>query len=151
MDTIYLSEFNLGDKFESSALTVTEAAVVMFAGITSDFHPTHMDENYCKSLPFGTRIAHGMLTASIAMALWSRIGVVEESAIAQLGCSWEFKAPVLFGDTIHDVVEITGIKRSNSKPDRGVLTFAITVYNQDGKVCATNETKALLKWDRPLD
>lgn len=149
--SIYLSEFKVGDKFTSVSQTISEAAVVMFAGITGDFHPTHVDEEYAKTLPFGTRIAHGLLTASVGMALWTRLGVVEESAICQLGCSWEFLAPVKFGDTIHDVIEITDIRRSQSKPDRGVLTFSITVYNQRGEVCVTNETKALVKWDRPAE
>ncbi len=146
----YLKELNIGDNFTTTRQTITETTVVLFAGITGDFHPTHMDEEYAKNLQFGGRIAHGLLTASVAMALWTRLGVLDESAICQLGCSWQFHAPVRFGDTIHAQVEVTGIRRSESKPDRGVLTTTMTVFNQLGEVAALNKTDALVKWEQPL-
>lgn len=145
----YLSELQVGDAFTTAHQTISETTVTLFAGITGDFHPVHMDEEYAKTLPFGGRISHGLLNASVAMALWSRLGIVEESAICQLGCTWEFIGPVRFGDTIHDEVEVTDIKRSASKPDRGVLTTKMKVLNQHGEVVVTNETKALIKWDCP--
>lgn len=147
-NSLFLSEINTGDTFTTARQTISEASVVLFAGITGDFHPVHMDEEYAKTLPFGCRIAHGLLTASVAMALWSRLGIVEESAICQLGCTWEFIAPVKFGDTIHDDVVVTEVKRSRSKPDRGVLTVEMSVSNQHGEIVVKNKTDALIKWDR---
>lgn len=148
-NTKFLSELKVGDRFTTAHQTISETTVTLFAGITGDFHPVHMDEEYAQSLPFGGRISHGLLNASVAMALWSRLGIVEESAICQLGCSWEFVNPVRFGDTIHDEVEVTDIRRSSSKPDRGILTIKMKVLNQRGEVIVTNETKALIRWDRP--
>lgn len=148
-NALYLSEIKVGDKFVTARQTISEATVVLFAGITGDFHPTHMDEEYAKTLPFGGRIAHGLLTASVAMALWTRLGVVEESAICQLGCSWQFRAPVKFGDTIHAEIEVVEVRRSNSKPDRGILTTEMKVYNHRGELTVINKTDALIKWERP--
>ncbi len=148
---LYLSEFHVGDKFITANQTVTETAVVLFAGITQNFNPVHMDQSYAEKLPFGTRIAHGLLGASIATGLWSSLGLVEGSAIAALDTSWSFKAGIKFNDTIHDEVEVIDVKRSSSKPDRGVLTVQINVVNQEGKLCQVGITKALLKWEAPED
>ena len=47
----------------STSKTVTEADIILFAGISTDVNPAHLDEEYCKGTMFGTRIAHGMLSA----------------------------------------------------------------------------------------
>ena len=146
-NTLYLSEFHLGDKFTTVNHTITEAAVVMFAGITGDFHPLHTDEEYVKTTPYGCRIAHGMLTAAVAVALWTRVGVIERSAIGQINSTWKFMSPVKFGDTIHVEAQVLEIKRSRSKPDRGVLSYQLTVLNQRGETVAVNQTDSMLKWE----
>lgn len=147
----YLSEFNVGDKFVSANQTVTETATVLFAGITGNFNPVHMDYTYAQKLPFGQPIAHGLLGAAIATGLWSRLGLVEGSAIAALDTAWSFKGSIKFGDTIHDEVEVIEVRRSSSKPDRGILVVQINVVNQDGKVVQIGKTTAMLRWAPPED
>lgn len=85
----YLEEFKVGDRFTTLSRTVTETDVVLFAGITGDNNPIHTDRTYAESLPFGSRIAHGLLGAGIATGLWGRMGLVDGSAIAALGTEWQ--------------------------------------------------------------
>ena len=125
-------QFNLGDVFTSQARTVTETAVVNFAGLSGDFNPLHTDEEFGKSTPFGARIAHGMLVASMAtgMANWS--GVFEGTTIALMEQVIRYKGAVMFGDTVH--LELTvADKKETSKPNRGIVKFDTAVVNQDGK------------------
>ena len=65
----YLSEFTVGETFTTLSRTVTETDVVLFAGITGDMNPIHTDRSYAETLPFGSRIAHGLLGAGIATGL----------------------------------------------------------------------------------
>ncbi len=125
-------QFNLGDVFTSQARTVTETDVVNFAGLSGDFNPLHTDEEFGKSTPFGARIAHGMLVASMAtgMANWS--GVFEGTTIALMEQVIRYKGAVMFGDTVH--LELTvAEKKETSKPNRGIVKFDTAVINQDGK------------------
>ena len=125
-------QFNLGDVFTSQARTVTETDVVNFAGLSGDFNPLHTDEEFGKSTPFGARIAHGMLVASMAtgMANWS--GVFEGTTIALMEQVIRYKGAVMFGDTVH--LELTvAEKKETSKPNRGIVKFDTAVVNQDHK------------------
>lgn len=144
----YLSEFNVGDKFITDNLTVTETHVVLFSGITKNFNPVHVDQTYAEQKGMGYRIANGMLSASIAQGLWSSMGLVEGTAIAALANTWEYKGTVKFNDTIHSEVTVTEIKRSKSKPDRGIMVVSHSVKNQDGKEVLTGTTTAMLRWEK---
>ena len=58
-----IDELNVGDSAKFSK-TISESDIYQFAGVTGDFNPAHVDEEYAKNTYFKTRIAHGMLTAS---------------------------------------------------------------------------------------
>ena len=94
----YLSEFTVGEKFTTLSRTVTETDVVLFAGITGDMNPIHTDRSYADSLPFHSRIAHGLLGAGIATGLWGRMGLVDGSAIAALSTEWKFVGAIKLDD-----------------------------------------------------
>ena len=106
---------------------VYKRQVVLFAGITGDNNPIHTDRTYAESLPFKSRIAHGLLGAGIATGLWGRMGLVDGSAIAALSTEWKFVGAIKIGDTIHCEVEVLEAKQSKSKPDRGVLNIQYTI------------------------
>ena len=57
MRGMYWEEWDIGAEFTSPARTVTEADIVMFAGLSGDFNPLHINEEYCKTTQFGTREA----------------------------------------------------------------------------------------------
>lgn len=89
------------------ARTVTEADVVMFAGVSGDMNPVHMNREYAQRTIFKGPIAHGMLTASF-------ISTVLGTKLPGPGCIYvsqdlRFRAPVRIGDTVRAEVTVTEI------------------------------------------
>jgi|SRR3990172_7612453 len=122
-------EFELGAIYDAQARTITEADVVSFAGLSGDFNPLHTDAEAAKNTSFGGRIAHGMLTVSIATGMANMTGLMEGTTIALLEQNIKYTAPVKFGDTVRLQMEVIE-KRESSKPDRGVVKLAARVLNQ---------------------
>ena len=82
----------------SVAKTVTEADIILFAGISTDTNPAHLDEEFAKTTMFGGRIAHGMLSAGfISAVLGNKLPGNGSIYISQ---TLKFKAPVRPGDTV---------------------------------------------------
>ncbi|UII57606.1 MaoC family dehydratase [Cytobacillus spongiae] len=97
------SELVVGDKAHMSK-TISESDVYMFAGITGDFNPAHINEEYAKETPFNTRIAHGMLGAGMISAV---LGMkLPGPGTIYLSQELSFKKPVLIGDTITAEAEV---------------------------------------------
>ena len=69
---LYWDDAKVGDSCTSPSVTVTEAMVNTYAELTGDFTPVHVDEEYAKTTPFGTRVAHGLLGLSLADGLKTR-------------------------------------------------------------------------------
>ncbi|MBF0227472.1 MAG: OB-fold domain-containing protein [Desulfobacterales bacterium] len=85
--------------------TISESDVYLFAGISGDFNPMHLNEEFAKKTPFGTRIAHGALPQSlIAPVLGMKLPGLGTVAIE---INTRFRAPTYFGDTITATGEIT--------------------------------------------
>jgi 3-hydroxybutyryl-CoA dehydratase len=134
---IYLDDYAVGEKMISPARTVTEADIVNFAGLTGDWHPLHTDVEYAARTPFKSRIAHGMLTLSIGMALPFRLGpyssYLPKSFIAFYGMEEvRFTAPTRIGDTIYCEVEVIDITYKGK--DKGILTIRNQIKNQKGEM-----------------
>lgn len=137
-------QFNIGDKFESQARTVTEADIVNFAGLSGDFNPLHTDASFASSTPFGERIAHGMLVASIATGMANWTGVFEGTTIALMEQVIRYVGAVKMGDTIH--LELTvSEKKPTSKPDRGIVVFETQVVKEDGKAVIEGAWTLMMK------
>ena len=142
----YLDEYVVGERFVSSARTVTESDVVNFACMTGDMHPNHTDAAAMEHRIFGKRIAHGLLGLSWAHGFLYRLDLITESAIAFLAIEdWKFLKPIFFGDTIHAEITVKEIVPSRSKPDRGVLKLFFEVVNQDGVVCQSGTKCIMMK------
>ena len=134
MTGLYWEEWDVGAEFVSSARTITEADIVNFAGISGDYNPLHIDEEFCKNTQFGTRIAHGPLIYSIAAGLLFQLHLYDDTLIAFLGFdSLKFTKPVKIGDTVHARVEVLE-KRETSKTDRGVMKRLLQVLNQKNEI-----------------
>jgi len=131
---LYWEEWEVGKSFETAARTVTETDIVMFAGISGDYNPLHINEEYCKKTQFGTRIAHGPLVYAIAAGLLFQLHLYDDTLVAFLGFeNLRFTKPVKIGDTIHAKVTVTEVTET-SKPDRGVMKRLLQVINQNGDV-----------------
>ena len=80
------------------SLRIGEAEVVAYAELSGDFNPLHLDEDFARATPHGTRIAHGTLSLNL---LWQSIAAtVGLDAVAGLELDVRFVKPVLLGDTV---------------------------------------------------
>ena len=135
----------IGAEFVTSARTITETDIINFAGISGDYNPLHIDEEFCRNTQFGTRIAHGPLVYSIATGLIFQLHLYDDTLIAFLGFdSLKFTKPVKIGDTIHARVEVIE-KRETSKSDRGIMKRLLQVLNQKSEIVQEGVQAFLLK------
>jgi acyl dehydratase len=142
---MYWEEWEIGAEFESPARTVTEADIVAFAGLSGDYNPLHINEEYCRTTIFGGRIAHGPLVYAIAAGLLFQLHLYDDTLIAFLGFeSLKFTKPVKPGDTIRARIKVLE-KRETSNPDRGVMKRRLEVLNQRGEVVQEGVQAFLLK------
>ncbi|QGA68951.1 MaoC/PaaZ C-terminal domain-containing protein [Sulfolobus sp. E11-6] len=134
-------DFQIGMKFTSPRITVTDAHIVLFAGLSGDFNPLHVDDLFAKKTIFGNRIAHGLLTLTL---LSGHMGMlVAGTAIAFLEMHAKFLKPVKVGDTIYGEAEVID-KKPVEKYNGGVITIKSTIKNQNNEAVAESESKLLV-------
>jgi acyl dehydratase len=133
----------VGDEWESPRRTITEAEVVLFAGLTGDFNPLHMDHEAARQGPFGRPVAHGLLGMAIATGLFTQSLRVD--TLAFLGIlEWNFVRPIHFGDTIHTISGVLALE-PRSRGRRGVVTWSRRVFNQAGEIVQDGRTQTLVR------
>jgi 3-hydroxybutyryl-CoA dehydratase len=119
------------------ARTVTETDVVLFAGITGDTNPVHLDEDAARRSRFGGRIAHGLLTAGLVSAvLGTRLPGPGAIYTAQ---TLRFLRPVRIGDTVTARVEVIELV-----PEKRRVRLATTCSNQTGEPVLEGEATVLV-------
>jgi 3-hydroxybutyryl-CoA dehydratase len=141
---LYFEELPLGLELETPARTVTETDVVQFAGLSGDYNQLHTDAEFAKSTPYGQRIAHGLLGLAIASGLAARAGFIEGTAQAFTGVNWKFKAPILFGDSIHLIARVAKARAMPSMGG-GLVIMEVTLLNQRGEIVQEGEWTLLMK------
>ena len=126
-----IHELAIGDSAQFSK-TITETDVYLFAGITGDFNPAHIDEEYSRKTYFGTRIAHGLLSAGfISTVLGTQLPGPGTIYLRQ---ELTFLGAVKIGDTITARVEVVEIDTAKSR-----VRLLTTCDNQEGKRVLTGE------------
>lgn len=132
---LYFEDFEIGTALRTRGRTIGEADITTYAGLIGDWTPIHVDENFARTTTFGTRIAHGTLTLSIAVGLMAQLNLFDGTVVGLLNMSWTFQHPVRIGDTLY--AAITPLeKRLTSKRDRGIVKLEIRAINQtDTTVC----------------
>lgn len=129
---IFFDEYEIGSARTSTGRTITEADIVTHAGQTGDFYPHHMDAEWCKTQPFGARMAHGTLVLSVSVGMLA--GEINESAMSYGYDKVRFIAPVFIGDTITSTAEIIAKRDHVKKPQEfGMVEEQVTVTNQKGE------------------
>ena len=141
---LYFEDFEEGTCYDTVPRTITEADVMAFAGTSGDFNRLHTDRTFAAETAFKEPIAHGLLVLSVVTGLKQRLGIFEGTVIAFLGLTWNFKAPVFFGDTIWARIHIEKMKET-SKPDRGITYQKVEVFNQDGTLVQDGEHVLMMK------
>jgi len=126
----YWEDYELGFKFRTTSITVTETHIVNWACLTMDHYFLHTDAEYCKGTVFGERVAHGPLIFGMAVGMVAMTGVGGNVVSAWLGVdNMRMLAPVKIGDTITVYVEVIE-RKETSKPTQGVQGWQYTVVNQ---------------------
>ncbi len=133
-------ETTVGETF-STALTVTEAHLVLAAGLFGDFNPLHVDEVHAAGSRFGGRVLHGPFTSALMSAPAGMY--FHGTAIAYLEHNCRFIAPVRPGDTLRTTWTIV---RRIDKPQNGggLLEMEARCENQKGDVVAEATGKMLV-------
>ena len=130
-----IEEIAVGD-VASVARTVSDADVSLFAGVTGDINPVHLDEEYAKGTFFKGRICHGMLSAGlISAALANKLPGI---GTIYLGQNLKFMAPVRIGDTVRAEVEVTDLN-----VEKNIAKLRTTCTTQDGTVVIQGEATVM--------
>lgn len=121
--------FKIGNTYHF-AKTFSESDVYLYAGIIGDFFPAHTNEEYCRNMPYKTRIVHGCLTFGLASTVSGMVAVQSGHDMVAWGYDkLRFKKPVFFGDTITATYVFTDLD-----DDKMRTTADCTMTNQHGEV-----------------
>ena len=140
LEPVKWENYNVGDS-ASHSKTVTETDVVLFAGISGDFNPIHINEEFAKTQMFGKRVVHGAFSSALISAvLGTKLfgpGILYGSQTVT------FKKPVFIGDTL---TAVAIVKEKYTKKE-GTLKFIkvdTKVYNQNDEVVTDGEAVVLI-------
>jgi len=114
------------------AKTISESDIYLYAGITGDFNPAHINEAYAQKTFFKTRIAHGMLTAGFISAILAN--QLPGPGTIYMKQELSFLAPVRIGDTITARAEIIEVIAEKNR-----VRLKTTCSNQEGKTVLDGE------------
>ena len=135
-----IDKLNIGDTAKFSK-TVSESDIYLYAGITGDFNPVHLNEDYAKNTFFKTRIAHGMLSAGfISTVIGNELPGTGSIYVKQ---DLRFLAPVRIGDTITARVEVIEIMDGKNR-----VRLKTVCVNQEGTQVLDGE--AIVSPPKPL-
>lgn len=145
--SLYLEDVFVGQRFVTGTATMSAEAIKAFAR-DYDPQPFHTDEAAAKDSFFCGLAASGWHTAAVTMRL--QIDSGPKIAGGMIGASGELSWPIPTrpGDVLHVESEVTEIKPSKSKPERGFVTLKSETKNQKGEVVQLFVVK-LLVWRRP--
>jgi len=110
--------------------TITEADIVLFAGVSGDFNPVHVCEEYAKKTFFGGRIAHGALAQALLSAAMAKL----PGLVIYLSQSIKFLKPIKIGDTITAIAEVV-----ETRKDKGIVRLNNICINQNRETVVEGE------------
>ena len=131
------SELKVGMK-DSVSKTITETDIILFAGITTDLNPAHINEEYAKTTIFKRRIAHGMLGAGLISA--ALVTKLPGEGSIYMGQELKFLAPVYAEDTITAIVEVIELI-----PEKNRVILKTICVNQNGAEVITGKATLMKK------
>jgi acyl dehydratase len=141
----YFEDFKPGDRFESGALTVSEALILEF-GRFYDAQVFHVDPEAAKTTVYGGLIASGLQTIALTFKLFLETGTLAASSLGSPGLDEiRWAKPVRPGDTLHVIAEVLDTRPSTSKTDRGIVRIRYITVNQHGEPVMTMIGNQLLR------
>ncbi|MBX4956733.1 MaoC family dehydratase [Rhizobium lentis] len=142
----YFDEWTVGDRIAHEIRrTVTETDNLLFTTLSHNPQPLHLDAAYAAATEFGRIVVNGTFTFALTVGL-SVGDTTLGTLVANLGYDKvTMPKPVFIGDTLRVETEVTELRRSNSRPDAGIVTFRhVTLNQRDEIVCRCLRT-AMLK------
>ncbi len=140
-DTSILNKLGVDVGFKTThTKTITEADIVLFAGVSGDFNPIHMCQDYAEKTFFGGRIAHGVIALGLLSAAMTKF----PGLTIFLSQSVRFLKPVRIGDTLTAIAEAVATRQ-----DKGVVTLKNTCVNQNGETVVEGEA-AIRLFEEPV-
>ncbi len=129
-------DLKVGDKFSTSK-QITDSVVRVFADLSGDYNPIHIDEEFAKTTRFGRRIAHGMISGALISAV---LGYeLKERKIVYLSQTMKFIAPVFIDDTVTATATVTNIRE-----DKPIVTLETVCSNQNGEATLKGEAVVMI-------
>jgi len=138
--TANYDEIQVGDS-ASITKTITEADIILFAGITGDFNPLHVNKEFAKKTMFGRRLAHGCISSGlISAALGMKLPGPGALYVSQTS---NFKKPVFIGDTLTARVTVTEkfLKKNGTLK---FLKLKTEVFNQNNVLVTDGEATMIV-------
>ncbi|MBX2881948.1 MAG: hypothetical protein KTR32_18515 [Granulosicoccus sp.] len=137
-------DLSVGAFYQTGCITIAEAHIVNFAGMSGDFFDVHMDDAFAQQLGFPKRIAHGLLGLCLIDGLKNRADV-QLKAVASLGWKeWTFHKPLFIGDSIWATISVETM-RLTSKGDRGIVELGFDVQNQKNEQVQSGSNVLLMR------
>ncbi|MBU2533050.1 MAG: MaoC family dehydratase N-terminal domain-containing protein [Alphaproteobacteria bacterium] len=130
----YFEEFRVGDQYVTPERCISADDIRVFADLTGDHNPIHVDPEFAARSIFGTCISHGPMMVGITFGLLSRLDLLDGTIIALKAIEWSFNAPIKAGDCVHVRATVKAARASRKAADRGAVTFVIEIINQEGAV-----------------
>ena len=150
MIELFLEDLDVGDRFGSDAIAVTEQDIITFAR-DFDPQPFHLEAAAAEQSVFKTLVASGWHTAAMSMKLFVTGELKLAGGSVGLGVDeLRWPRPVKPGDTLRLETEILEVRPSKSKPDRGVIRIRNVTTNQEGEVVQTFAASVLVRRRPPV-
>jgi acyl dehydratase len=140
----YLEDFEEGKLFKHwPGKTITESDNNLFALLTMNHHPLHLDKEFCKTQQFGQILVVGTLVFSLVVGM--TVSEISGKAIANLDYEKiTHDRPVFIGDTLYAETEILNVRESKSKHDRGIIYVETKAFNQNNEKVLTYRRHVLI-------
>lgn len=139
---LHFEEVEVGMRWQTSGVQVTESHLFAFAGLSGDFYDIHVDDEYARAQGYPGRIAHGLLGLAMADGLKNR-AETRLAAIVSLGWRWRFTGPIFIGDRLQAEIHITQL-RPTRHADRGIVTLAFALRNQRDEIVQEGENDMMI-------
>ena len=144
MSERYFEDFEIGQRFVSRGVTVTESQILDFA-LAYDPQPFHLDREAAERSPYAGLIASGFQTLALGFRMFYQEKVINACSMGSPGMAdLRWLRPVRPGDTLHTEAAVEDLRPSRSKPDRGSADFAFEVKNQHGEAVMSFVTTIIL-------
>jgi 3-hydroxybutyryl-CoA dehydratase len=134
MSVIPFDQFAIGQTAQT-AKTITETDIILYSAISTDINPAHLDADFAATGPFGSRIAHGMLSAGLISAVLGN--KLPGPGTIYLGQNLHFRRPVHVGDTVTAKVEITAIDPARRRVTLRTECYVRNLLVIDGEALVT--------------